>query len=368
MYDKHLTFGNTPIAKMSIFDIYAFSPSNLLVFFLFFIEKTRAKKNNIKTEANKKKVKFFDKKRTLVDTSKLIKLIFLVATFIFITKISTFFLFYFVDDDGKFKFIPILISGSIFYIFTTSLLSRFFLSSYFYRHHFVSLVLNIICLIINAIIEIRYLKNVYNIIQYIINVVIAISYSFASIFQKYLLKYLTPYAAMFYTGSVQILYLVILFIPLYFIERNGENIFANFREMFDGYKIILLNIAYFIIFGSHNLITLIVIDKFSPNDYGLLMMIQTMIDKSYEYASKPETFTDNIFISICQIIIFIFLIIGICIHNEIIVINKWGLNEYTKNNIAKKGDEDFIDIDVLDENINGTFYDDGDYTAEMVNL
>ena len=44
MSEKHLTFGNTPIAKMSIFDIYAFTPSNLLVFFLFLLKKQEQKK------------------------------------------------------------------------------------------------------------------------------------------------------------------------------------------------------------------------------------------------------------------------------------------------------------------------------------
>ena len=66
-----------------------------------------------------------------------------------------------------------------------------------------------------------------------------ISYSSASITGKFLLTYITPYALELYIGIVQIIYLIILFIPLYFIERNGENIFANFFDVFDNYKIIL---------------------------------------------------------------------------------------------------------------------------------
>ena len=42
-----------------------------------------------------------------------------------------------------------------------------------------------------------------------------------------------------------------------------------------------------------------------------------------------------------SIIIYFILTIGICIHNEIIVINVFGLNEYTKKRIQKKGDEDY---------------------------
>ena len=77
------------------------------------------------------------------------------------------------------------------------------------------------------------------------------------------------------------------------------------------------------------------------------MMVEAMIDKLFQYTLKPETFKDNIFISISQIFIFILLIIGICIHNEIIIINKCGMNEYTKNKISEKGAEDFKEADDL---------------------
>ena len=281
--EKRFIFGNTIIAKRAILEIYTFTPSNLLVFFLFFVEKIRAKKNNIKDalKANTKDVKLIYNERTLVNISKLIKLIFLTSIFFFIPKILTFFLYFFVNDDGKFSFVPILISANMFYIFATSLLSRFFLSRYFYRHHFVSLALNIICLIINAIIEITYLKNIYNIILYIINILNTIIYSFSSVTGKFLLKFISPYALVFYLAIMEIIYLGILFIPLYFIKRNGENIFSNFFDTFDGYKFILLDIAYYIIFCSYNIFIWIIIDKFSPNDYGLSIMIETMIDKLY---------------------------------------------------------------------------------------
>ena len=74
------------------------------------------------------------------------------------------------------------------------------------------------------------------------------------------------------------------------------------------------------------------------------MMVENMIDKLFEYGTNLESFTINLFISILQIFIFFLLIIGICIHNEIIVINKCRLNEYTKKRIASKGEEDFKEI------------------------
>ena len=348
--DKVLIFGNSLIAKATIIDIYLFTPSNLLVIFPYFIEKIRAKnlKKSDKLILKNEKVNFLLKKTTFVKIPKVLKLIILTSTFNFIPRIITFFLFYFVNDDSKFGPIPILNSVSIFYILATFLLSRIFLSSYFYRHHFVSLAINIFGLIINIIIDIGNLKkNNYIIIKYVIDIVGEISFSFASITGKFLLTYISPYALTLYIGLVQILYLIIIFIPLYFIERNGENIFANFFDVFDRYEIILLYIGIDISICCYGLFIWILLNKFSPNDYALSMMVEAMIDKLFQYTLKPETFKDNIFISISQIIIFILLIIGICIHNEIIIINKCGMNEYTKNKISEKGAEDFKEADDL---------------------
>ena len=348
--DKVLIFGNSLIAKATIIDIYLFTPSNLLVIFPYFIEKIRAKnlKKSDKLILKNEKVNFLLKKTTFVKIPKVLKLIILTSTFNFIPRIITFFLFYFVNDDIKFGPIPILNSVSIFYILATFLLSRIFLSSYFYRHHFVSLAINIFGLIINIIIDIGNLKkNNYIIIKYVIDIVGEISFSFASITGKFLLTYISPYALTLYIGLVQILYLIIIFIPLYFIERNGENIFANFFVVFDRYEIILLYIGIDISICCYGLFIWILLNKFSPNDYALSMMVEAMIDKLFQYTLKPETFKDNIFISISQIIIFILLIIGICIHNEIIIINKCGMNEYTKNKISEKGAEDFKEADDL---------------------
>ena len=348
--DKVLIFGNSLIAKATIIDIYLFTPSNLLVIFPYFIEKIRAKnlKKSDKLILKNEKVNFLLKKATFVKFSKVLKLIILTSTFNFIPRIITFFLFYFVNDDIKFGPIPILNSVSIFYILATFLLSRIFLSSYFYRHHFVSLAINIFGLIINIIIDIGNLKkNNYIIIKYVIDIVGEISFSFASITGKFLLTYISPYALTLYIGLVQILYLIIIFIPLYFIERNGENIFANFFVVFDRYEIILLYIGIDISICCYGLFIWILLNKFSPNDYALSMMVEAMIDKLFQYTLKPETFKDNMFISISQIIIFILLIIGICIHNEIIIINKCGMNEYTKNKISEKGAEDFKEADDL---------------------
>ena len=363
--NKKIIFGNSQVSKRSLSEIYILTPSNLLVIFLYIIERIRAKKNSeeVKVVGKSKEKKLIYKERTLVGFGKLFKLIVLTATFNFIPRLITFLLFFIVNDDTKFDFC-VLSSVSIFYILATSVLSRIFLSSYYYKHHYVSLAINILGLIINIIIDITKINKTFTIVSYVVNLAGNIGFSFASITSKFLLTYVTPYALELYIGLVQIVYLIILYIPLYFIKRNGENIFANFFLIMDNYKLVLLYISQGICICAYGVFIWIIIDKFSPNDYALSMMVENMIDKIFEYVRNPASFTEKLYFSILQIFIFILLIIGICIHNEVIIINKWGLNEYTKDKIAKKSDEDYQDLIDINGNIDEKSNDDNSSNAE----
>ena len=42
--DKKIIFGNSKVSKKTIIDIYILTPSNIFVFFLYYIERRRAKK------------------------------------------------------------------------------------------------------------------------------------------------------------------------------------------------------------------------------------------------------------------------------------------------------------------------------------
>ena len=94
---------------------------------------------------------------------------------------------------------------------------------------------------------------------------------------------------------------------------------------------IILNFAY-------NIFIWIIIDRFSPNDCAMAMVIEGMIEKIFVLKNNKE-FKAHLFI--LSFIIYFILIIGICIHSEIIIINKYDLNENTKSRLGTKGEEDF---------------------------
>ena len=94
----------------------------------------------------------------------------------------------------------------------------------------------------------------------------------------------------------------------------------------------------------YNTFIWIIIDKFSPNDLAMVSFIEGMTVKIFIpliiQTNRNQTNTISISELILSIIIYIILAIGICIYSEIIIINKYGLDEYTKKKIGLKGEED----------------------------
>ena len=88
----------------------------------------------------------------------------------------------------------------------------------------------------------------------------------------------------------------------------------------------------------YNIFIWIIIDRFSPNDYSMSTVIEGLTAKLI-ILIYDEKFNKSLFI--VGGIIYIILIFGLCIFSEIIIINKCGLNEYTKKYIGNKGYEDY---------------------------
>ena len=66
----------------------------------------------------------------------------------------------------------------------------------------------------------------------------------------------------------------------------------------------------------------------------------------------PSGYSENNIFIIIEILSLIIVTFGTLMYNEIIVINKWGLHEKTKNYLLLKGEEEFIisSMEVEDEN------------------
>ena len=104
----------------------------------------------------------------------------------------------------------------------------------------------------------------------------------------------------------------------------------TFLKVFLQFIIMIFNFLY-------NTLIWTIIDRFSPDDYAMVMVMESITD-TILMLIKGKSF--KIYLHIISIIIYLILIIGVCIHSEIIIINVFGLSENTKKKLGTKSYEE----------------------------
>lgn len=269
---------------------------------------------------------------------------FLVAIFDLAAQLCVF-IFYLIKGKNKREVeeyqLNILL---IFNIFSKYILSFFILKTYFYKHHYFSFCINIICSIILGIKDLLFLldkrnSSFLNIIIYIlVKIFNTIFFSVEDVYGKKVLtnNFLSPYSLLFYKGLYEIIFLFFFSIPFIFIKIEKDNIFNGFKEIFNNINI-LKEISLMITNFFYNIFIWIIVDKFSPNHLAMANIFE-----SFGYFLAQLIFENdiNIWNLIITIIAFIFLFFGAFIHNEFIILNFCGLNEKTKLFLDDKANKD----------------------------
>jgi hypothetical protein len=180
----------------------------------------------------------------------------------------------------------------------------------------------------------------YVIINLFIRIFSQISYSLEDVIGKKALiqEFLSPYSLLLYKGIYELVILLLSSIPFFLIKRDDAIIFSKLVLLINSPIKVLLFFILMILNFIYTLFIWTIIDRFSPNDYALTMIFEGIFDKILILV-KGIKFEKKLFI--LSIIIYLILIITICIHSEIIIINACGLDKYTKKIIGKKGDEDY---------------------------
>jgi len=285
----------------------------------------------------------------------LFKYTLLTSLFDFLSEAILCIFFFIYNDIGLYK----SYSLSIFTIINCVLLyiiSYFILKTNFYKHHYLSFFINFICFLIDLIIDIsQIIKLKITDYRYYIYVFIRIiRLAFYSILDSYAKlamhsASLSPYTLLFYTAIYEVPFLIIFSIPFFFItfeDLDGTNdiIFKGFLKYFTGIKI-LFSILLFINAFLTNLFLMYIVDRFSPSHLALAILLKPFAKNIYdifEYLIKGE----NVYwYKYVNIFIFLFVIIGSMIHNEIFIINKWGLNKKTKLFLNKEFTSENSDIE-----------------------
>ena len=230
--------------------------------------------------------------------------------------------------------------------------SRFILKTYFYFHHYLSIVLNIIVLFVFFWIELDSKFSQYNIYFLIISLIQYVLYSLEDILNKVALikLYIYPESLLFYKGLYSLVYFFIFTLYLYFAgDLRSQNNGNKHGEKVIG---IIITRLIFIIFNIIRSVYLVkVIDIFSSQYISLLKVLETIvlfgyyfIDKFYkkknikiykevynylEYKNKTDPYLE-IDIDLVEIIACLILFFISLIHNEIIIINCHKLKRNTK--------------------------------------
>jgi hypothetical protein len=342
------TGAQTPYEKR-FFYTYIFTISNFLSIIPLCITKIRTRKkkdensklSSCKTEKNNLNLELLYSKDSPISFKKLLIKTFIVSLSDLIAQFSEV-IFYIFITINDLEINSIIVVKILFKYF----LSNLILKTIYYKHHNFSVMINLICLILISMIDAYKFYNNWD-INYIYFLILitfeSICYALEDVIGKKALieEFLSPYSILFYKGIYETVLLIIFSIPFFFIKIEDKNIFYifamklnNFANIFFVFSSMIMNFAY-------NVFIWIINDRFSPNDLAMVMVLQGFLDKIYLLIFNYEKFKENLFETIYLISIYFILTISASIHNEILIINCCGLNEYTKKNINIKSEEDF---------------------------
>ncbi len=245
--------------------------------------------------------------------------------------------------SGKKKIGVKILDQDLFFVVTIDILfrylfSRIFLKSSFYPHHKVSMVLNIIGFFVFGYINLNDIiyrdeyksgSKFYEIYVYLVLfLIMTILYSLEDVFNKIALNksLLRPYELMFYKAVFQIIGIIGVSIFM-----RGDII--EYVKIIISEKLLIGRIFYrlvFIICNIFRTISLItIIEVLNPNHLSILKSTEFIGLFVFIMIWNRLLETQSITINIVESFTCLLILIGSIIHNEMIIINKWGLLECT---------------------------------------
>ena len=213
-------------------------------------------------------------------------------------------------------------------IISRYIFSIIFLQSYFYNYHYFAIIITCIGFIPLIIKNIFFDLSSIGKIQFfylLLNLFMILIYSLEDVFNKICFRktLLRPYELMFYKALIQI----ILVIPLSIYVFSTKNLSGFISEIFTaGY--IWYRLAFIIcnILRTWSLLT--VIEIIDANCLSILKSFEFAVLFLFIYLITSKKDKDP-YLTLCGTIATIISIIGTMIHNELIIINKWGFLEKT---------------------------------------
>ena len=241
-------------------------------------------------------------------------------------------------------------------IFFTVLLGYVFLKYPVYKHQKISIALIFISFVINLtltfVINEFPLEYAYYVLGFLGSYIIT---TIQNIFEKYIMEKhrVTPYEMLFWEGVFGSIINILAFIPSYFIPccleicnpTDNDARFTNIMKTFESMKNSSFWIFIFLLFISSlafNLFTRITLDYYTPTHQSVSDALCSFMYWIYmNIYTKREKRNDAFLYSGAPIAVYIFIILGTLIYNEIIIFYFCGLEFNTSFEIKKRAINDF---------------------------
>ena len=302
-------------------------------------KKKLSKKKNVehKNENSERKVDYIYNEINSRISKNPIKSALRIAIFEFLGEISIC-IFTFInnkpDVSDKYSMQIFLVINTM----TQYIVSYFVLNYHFYKHHILSFVINIFVVAIllgfdiNEIV-IRKITDYQYCIYIFLRIIRLVLFSLEDSYSKQIFhtQYVSPFSLMLFNGIFETLFLLIFSIPFIFIETRDTkvSVFIDFKEYLKGTNLLVSFGILFCEFFVQTFI-LIIIDRFSPSHLPLGFLIYSFLYNIYQIIKNELQKKENKWNRYLNFLIYIILFIGVMIHNEIFIINKWGFNLNTK--------------------------------------
>ena len=216
-----------------------------------------------------------------------------------------------------------------------------------FKHHKFSLVIisfGFFSLLVADIIDFTCINDKIKLGLSFLFALICLSKSFVSPYEHVLIKqiliYINQEKIKFIRGILNSIIFIIVTIILYFSFRPTlEPIFTV--------ETIITAIIYILINGAKEFILLKVIDKISAHSVSFLIIVKSVGNNIYGiykiFRDVEEKDLDDFFFIILEIVGIFIILIASLIYDEVIIINKWNLDYFTKKRINERAEGEVND-------------------------
>ena len=290
--------------------------------------------NDIKyiyTDVNKKKRK------------RIFKLLILVSFFEFLGKYINI-IFDIITLTTNFIIKKVIINSNVlFNIISKYALSILILHLPIYKHHYLSLGINLICLIGLVIYDIINIKEARSYIYVLMKIIVVILYSVEDVYAKILLSFesISTYIYLLYRGIFTTIFTIMYSIVFIFVKIPDEKgikscVFSRIWKVYENKLNILFCILSFFLEYISMVNVYLIIEKFSPIHYAIATILDNfvslLISLIYGQVKVGEFFI--------KLLIFLILILAALIYNEFVVLNFCGFQKYTHLFLLREADKD----------------------------